>query len=478
MFPIGPWPLTDEQVAFATSLIADLSCLGYRLQHEDDAIFFSQRIPAPKTDPREFFRDAHVKLHRLRLGPHADRIRAFENEFGKDVFVEGAALDLSAIAPRLRPVDLRGQARPHPRDKQIVAYVRAYQTVSSRMSVGRENAYILEDMGRTPPAVMGVLVLASPRYYQPRRDEVLGWLSPRELAAMGERRRKRHQKIRMAGLNRTMQVAICCALPPYSHLGAARLLAVAPFTKLVRDDFADRWYDRRGNPDPDLVAVTTTTSMGMTGTPFQSLRAGKFIDARNAVSRGKNWNREGLIYSRLGTIHPWIAAETLTTRELYADFSGLISDATRALSARLTQVGNAGADAEGILRQAMLKIGITTDIFRGHPIGFFLGALDLPSVESLSSGAPRRKRPRLSWDMVVQQFRCDFGEAECPTKMPGLNLVKRADAVAKRRERAKNVAFQNILLSRLLTDDAPEPSSTSHSTPVVRQAACDMASER
>ena len=54
------------------------------------------------------------------------------------------------------------------------------------MSVGRENAYILEDLGRSPPTVMGALVLASPRYYQPRRDEVLGWRPPSGLKTMSD----------------------------------------------------------------------------------------------------------------------------------------------------------------------------------------------------------------------------------------------------------------------------------------------------
>jgi hypothetical protein len=135
-------------------------------------------------------------------------------------------------------------------------------------------------------------------------------------------------------------------------------------------------------------------------------------------------------------------------------------------------------DAEGALRQAMLKIGITTNIFRGHSIGFFLGALDLSSVEALSTGLPRRKRPRLSWDLAVQQFRCDFGEAERPTKMPGLNLASRAEAVAKRRDRAKKVTLQDIMLSRLLTEGGPADSiTTSHSVPAIREIVCDIANK-
>lgn len=450
MFPIGPWPLTEEQVAFVASLIGDLSTLGYLFDSEGNVIYFSQRIPAPKADPREFYREAHVKLHQVRIQPQADRIRAFETEFGNDVFVDGADLELAAIEPRLRPVDLRKAACPSRRDLALVAYLRNYQTISSHMSVGRENVYILEDVARTPPAVMGVLVLASPRYYQQRRDEVLGWLSPRSLDAMSDRRAARHQRIRMAGLNRIMQVAICCALPPYSHLGAARLLAIAPFTRLVRDDFAERWYDPRRNPDPDLAVVTTTTSMGMTGTPFQSLRPGKFMNIRNKRLRGKNWNRDGVIYARLGATHPWKAGTILTSAELFADFRDLVSEATHTRAAALVQDQDASLDAVSSLREAMLQIGITSDIFRGHPIGFFVGALDLPSLEALSTGAARIKRPQLNWNIAVQQFRSDFGEADCPTKMPGLPAHVRADAIAKRRARAKKVKRSEVMLSRLL----------------------------
>jgi hypothetical protein len=191
MFPIGPWPVTDEKFAFAASLIGDLSCLGYGLHRENDAICFSQRLPAPNSDCREFYREAHVKLHRVRLRDHAERIISFEKEFGPHVFVDGTTLDLAAIDPRLRPVDLRKNANPSRRDREVVHYLRAYQTISSHMSVGRENAFILEDLGHKGPAVMGVLVLASPRYYQPRRDEVFSWLSPSQLALLSEAKEAR-----------------------------------------------------------------------------------------------------------------------------------------------------------------------------------------------------------------------------------------------------------------------------------------------
>jgi hypothetical protein len=103
---------------------------------------------------------------------------------------------------------------------------------------------------------------------------------------------------------------------------------------------------------------------------------------------------------------------------------------------------------DDVLDEAMLQVGIRSDIFRGNPVGFFLGALDQPSVEALESGAARANRPVLSWDLAVQQFRSDFGEAEHPTKMPGVDPAARSRAVANRRDRAKRVRLEDVLLSR------------------------------
>jgi hypothetical protein len=131
--------------------------------------------------------------------------------------------------------------------------------------------------------------------------------------------------------------------------------------------------------------------------------------------------------------------------EIFADFSELVSPETRNLALRLA--GTAGSDE---LRQAMLQVGITANIFRGNPIGFFVGALDRPAVEAIGAGRVRTVRPVLSWDIAVQQFRSDFGEAEHPTKMPGVDLASRSQAVAKRRDRAKRVQYKDILLSEIV----------------------------
>jgi len=455
MFPVDGWPISDPELSFARSLLQDLAPLGFHIHVDNGQVRFSQTAPHSTHSCRDFYAQAHRLLHRKIIAEKRAQIIDFETTFGDAVFVEGKQLDLSLIDPRLRPVDLTRKASPAPRDLAIVDYVRMYQTVPSRRSVGRENVYILEDYGPSSRPVMGVLVLASPRYYQPHRDEVLRWPSPSEARSLSVRRQQRAQKIRLAGLNRIMQVAVCCALPPYSRLGAASLLAVAPFTPIVREDFQRRWYHRRSNKDPDLVAVTTTTSMGLTGTPFQALYTSMFFDSHSSDIRGEKWNRHNAIYARIGRTHPWLPNMTIRASDPRVDFQSLISD--RSWNLALAVAGplinpkrrdSILASMPPKLRQQMLKfaldrIGLSTRIFCGNRIGVFLGAIDRPSLASLIEGRPRSVRPSLSWEKAVRRFKSEYGCAQLGQRLS----EDRQRAVRDRAARALGTTRDDILLS-------------------------------
>jgi len=439
--------LSNEELLFTESLILDLRPLGYSLFKENGVIVCHQRVLSPAADYRDFFRSAHTKIHLGRVQQSMKEVTAFEKQFGESVFIEGLALNIGTINPRLRPVNLRHSATAI-RDRLLIDYIRTYQTVGSRKSVGRENCYILEDLGQTNAPVMGVLVLASPRYYQGRRDEVFGWHSPTQLRDFARSERARHESIRLDGLNRIMHIAICCALPPYSHLGAARLLAVAPFTRIVADDFVGRWKNHE-HQDPDLAMITTTTSMGTTGTPFQNLRRGKFVDQANAGILGDNWNPDGELYCRLGETHPWRRREPIRSAEIFADFRPLLSKETFKRARKLVGKSEAAhlSDPQ-VLYRVLRRIGLGQELLRGNPMGVFIGAIDRQAVEAVASGAPRSVRPVLDWNLAVQQFRSDFGEADDPTKKPGMKIEQRAAAIQKRRARALGVCLADILLSQ------------------------------
>jgi hypothetical protein len=413
MLPRSGWPLSELGLHLARSLLRDLAPLGYSLEIDADEIRYGQRTPASQKY-REFYRDAHVKLHLARLREKLAAVRNFEEEYGPTVFIEGKDLHLAAITPQLRAVDLSNSGNSSSRDRAIVNYVRAYQTVGSQMSVGRENAFILEDVGHPNAPVMGVLILASPRYFQPRRDEVLGWSAPVRLRSISDAERERQKQIRVYGLRRMMHVAICCALPPYSHLCAAKLLAIAPLTGPVRDDFIARWKDHGRHPDrdPDLALVTTTSSMGITGTPYQNLKTTQLFDRAISAPRGAKWNADGKLYARLGDAHPWQQGVKMLSPETFANFEKLVSEETRAAAKTLVVAENLGGpNSKRAFNRALSSIGLNGLIFRGNPIGVFMGAVDRESIEAIAIGNPRQNRPILSWNLAVQKFRSDFGEA-------------------------------------------------------------------
>jgi len=252
-----------------------------------------------------------------------------------------------------------------------------------------------------------------------------------------------------------MQVAVCCALPPYSRLGAASLLAVAPFMSTVQDDFRTRWYNATSNKDPDLVGVTTTTSMGLTGTPFQALYVSMFFDEGSSDPRGEKWNGENTVYARLGAWHPWLENVRIRAREPYANFQRLLSNRTWNLA-----LGVAGPQIDAKRRECLLyrmsqqlrarllqhviqHVGLTNRVFRGNPVGVFLGAVDRPALEALKEGQPRQSRPLLNWNKAVTRFKSEFDLEQADRSA---NACHR-NAVRDRVNRALQTTLTDIRLS-------------------------------
>ena len=132
MFPKTGWPLSQTELEFAESLIADLGTLGYSLSASRESLLFGQEIPTPQHEHRKFFHTAHAKVHAGLLEPQLEAIIATEKRFGSEIFVDGESLELGRIDPFLRPVNLRA-SDVSPRDKAVVEYVRSYQTVGSRL---------------------------------------------------------------------------------------------------------------------------------------------------------------------------------------------------------------------------------------------------------------------------------------------------------------------------------------------------------
>ena len=453
MFPADGWPMSETELAFARSLFSDLSALGYQIVADGGLIEFHQTVPRESKDSRIFYSEAYKQLHAMYLFQNRDFLLDFEHRWGPNILIEGKDLTLSRIEPRLRSANLTSTSKAGDRDRAIVKYIRAYQTVSSRRSVGRENVYILEDFGHEKCPLMGVLILSSPRYFQPHRDEVFGWPTPNQLRSLSRRKQAHFQRIRQSGLNRMMQVAVCCAIPPYSQLGAASILALAPFTKRVQSDFRSRWYEKDTNKDPDLAAVSTTTSMGLTGTPFQALYRSMFLGRR--WRKSEKWNAEGTIYARIGTHHPWQTRVRIRAKDPRANFLGLLSRDTWLLALavagptidlkrRASLLDSACPHVKSrILKFALDRVGVSARIFQGNRMGVLLGATDRLSLEALGNGAPRSERATLDWKKIVARFKSEFNVEE-GSRLPD---TARRSAIRSRILRATNIQLKDILLS-------------------------------
>jgi hypothetical protein len=108
-----------------------------------------------------------------------------------------------------------------------------------------------------------------------------------------------------------------------------------------------------------------------------------------------------------------------------------------------------------VLDQAIAHVGLSSLIFRGNPMGTFIGALDRESIEAVGSGKPRRRKPTLSWKLAVDRFRSDFGAAFAPIVISGVDKAARASAITKRQQRANETRLSDIRLSMRVTSGAP-----------------------
>jgi hypothetical protein len=429
---------------FVASLLRDLEPVGYFAEHADaDDGLWSIRTSMPD-DPAQrgrFWERAHHRRHLSLLTKCEDTIHAFEAEHA-DVFVRMELFEPSAVRPVLEIVDFSSAHHC-----QIIDYLALYQSVTSRMRVGRQMGLLVWDEGQASHRpLIGAAVLASPRYSQRLRDRHLGWPPhyPRTSVHFDERART----VREAGLARMMQLSIACALPPYNLLSGAWLLAVTPFTALGQKAFAQACKDES---NPDLAAVVTTTGKGISGAPFRGHRVGQLSNHRIDAAAGAH----GDVYTRArpGDGDP----------PLLASFESLVSPQTADMACALlkTERPQRFADAKDAERVAMAfalrRIGCSRRIFDGNEIGVHIAMLGCDTAKYLTSGKPRPKpqRPRLDFDEVVGVWRHRFLPSDDSSPETATPETLRVHTVARRRRilAAQSYPEERIRLSHLLEHD-------------------------
>jgi hypothetical protein len=96
-----------------------------------------------------------------------------------------------------------------------------------------------------------------------------------------------------------------------------------------------------------------------------------------------------------------------------------------------------------LLRYVMQQVGLSTLIFRGNPMGVFLGAIDRSALEALRDGVSRHARPMLSWEKAIARFKSEFDTQ--PTDQ--FRDDPRQQAVGRRARRALETTLEDIRLS-------------------------------
>jgi len=185
---------------------------------------------------------------------------------------DGRTLKLARIEPRLV------QVAPRTEEELLFRWARLHWSVPTGPGYGRRLRFLVMDAHNDK--LIGLLGLGDPVFSLGPRDEWIGW----------DRRRRR------AALRFVFHVHLLGAVPPYTHLLGAKLVALLATSADVRDAFSARYEGRATvvsgiRQDGRLALLTTIGSLGRSSV-FNRLRYGTGPASRSV------WRRVG---STLGT---------------------------------------------------------------------------------------------------------------------------------------------------------------------------------
>lgn len=424
------------------SLLKDLEPLGhYMTRAKDGQVNIGSRAPLERAKNEHFWRSLHEDRHLIHLRAHADWIRDFEARHS-DIFADMASFQPSSVQPTLEIIDFDNQ-----RHLDIAQYFMASQTVSSKKLVGRRMGLLIWDEGQTGHRpLLGLALLGSARYAQKLRDRYFGW--PPAYQKTSVHFDPAGRDIRIAGLNRIMQLSVACALPPYRSLKGAWLAALAPFTPQGQIAF-ERTV--KNDEDPDLASIVTTTGLGVSGMPFRGHRIGQlgqgvFIGAPG--SKGDVYRRVAPAYGE----SPLRASfRDLVTPATYAKATALFH-AEQPLRARIAYGRSAEHCDRAALSFAMRRLGLHSCLFDGNDMGVHVGMLGADTLNHLRNGTPRIDRPRLDWGRATTIWTGCFlpGPTTAFGKAGADHRAEHDQARKRRTDRARATDPREIRLSSLL----------------------------
>jgi Druantia protein DruA len=239
------------------------------------------------------------------------------------MLADGASLDVDAIDPHLELCRTR-------RHFALFRFLSLLQSIPTTKLVYRQICFLVRDRGQATAPVMGIIGLSSPVYSLRCRDELYKWIGP-------HRRAVKHR-----GLNSSMQLSICMAIPPYDGLRVGRLLAALA----ASSDVAAIFEDRYGHNSDRLRAVIAMCGTGIHAPIFNRIML-----------------KAGGLYRRIGSTSGYstlfFSKTTMAAARIVAVHAGLDASATSHNISTLKRSLNACK----IPRERFVRLGIPKGIY-------------------------------------------------------------------------------------------------------------------
>jgi len=218
------------------------------------------------------------------------------------LFIDETRLNVNAIEPVIHFCR-------SPEEFALFRYCRMLQSVPAPKLLYRQIAALVRDHGQPGAPLMGIFGLSSPVYSMRCRDRALGW---------SDTARKEN------GLKSSMQLNICMAVPPYSSLRGAKLIAAIAASTSSAAEFERRY----GNRTTHLETIVTTTATGIHSPIFN-----RIMLRRGGLYRriGETTGYSSIVFSR-ETMHSAVALVRKHDRQNAPDTDRSIRLLKRALN--------------------------------------------------------------------------------------------------------------------------------------------------
>jgi hypothetical protein len=271
-----------ERLELAYRILHDVLTQQWRIL-KVDAEARSLRLSAPELAEKSALRKVMDIRRSEILMRDFDWIRS-ASEKVRPHLIDGKKLRIENIAP---VVELCEDELQH----TIFRYLR--YTWSSPFSeyVGRRLRFLVRDIGNGG-AVIGIAALGSSVMQIAERDRWIGWL-PKSKADLLERPKywKHMRRMRAERIVSMMDLYVCGAVPPYSHLLGGKLICYIMASDLVRDLFRRKYQRRKtitkGRTSNHLVLVATTSLYGFHSSQYNRIRyEGGPLYERVGMTRG------------------------------------------------------------------------------------------------------------------------------------------------------------------------------------------------